>query len=99
MVAHCVGVKSWTLPNVNIIDCYGLNDYVIARIPISETRERKMAHDRIAPRKYVLSFRPNVALEDGLAVVYKRGKPLTAEEISTTEKEWFGRADAIDTGR
>lgn len=57
-----VGVVGWVLPKVAIIDGYGLNDYVIARLPAEPRIKRRMAHDRFAPQAYVASFLPNVSV-------------------------------------
>ncbi|MBD3179173.1 MAG: hypothetical protein GF417_05990, partial [Candidatus Latescibacteria bacterium] len=60
-----VGLASWVLPHVNIIDLHGLNDYVIARNPRSVSSFRMMAHDRTAPEGYIRGFLPNVRLRSG----------------------------------
>jgi len=54
-----VGVVGWVLPEVAILDRYGLNDRVVARHPI-ERHPRKMAHDRGPPPGYVECFQPNL---------------------------------------
>ena len=95
-----VGVPSWVMPKVNIIDTLGLNDYVIARTPVDLYRNldpytnprglRQMAHDRRAPEGYVEGFEPNVAFSraDGTPVILPRDKPMTAERIIEHEKKW-----------
>ena len=30
-----IGIPAWRLPHINILDVHGLNDYVIARTPLS----------------------------------------------------------------
>ena len=61
-----VGAAAWALPNVAIIDEFGLNDRVIARNPVPEAvararqRVRVMAHERTPPRGYIQCFLPNV---------------------------------------
>lgn len=40
MAAEAVGVISWVLPNVAIIDQHGLNDAVVARSPVPTSEER-----------------------------------------------------------
>jgi len=84
-----VGVLGWVLPYVNIIDKYGLNDYVIARNEMPPGRERLMAHDRQPPEGYVESFMPNVRIRrDRRMVVEERPEALTAEKIIELEKYW-----------
>jgi arabinofuranosyltransferase len=84
-----VGVASWVMPRVNIIDLHGINDYVIARSPIDPGLKRMMAHDRLAPEGYVACFRPNVEILPGSRVrIRQRSKALTAEEIISCERRW-----------
>ena len=95
-----VGVPSWVMPKVNIIDTLGLNDYVIARTPVDLYRNldpdtnprglRQMAHDRRAPEGYVEGLEPNVAFSraDGTLAILPREKPMTAERIVEHEKKW-----------
>lgn len=54
-----VGVPAWVLPEVAILDVYGLNDRVIARYPPLPPEGRQMAHARIPPPGYIECFRPN----------------------------------------
>jgi arabinofuranosyltransferase len=83
-----IGGLGWVLPHVNFIDCYGLNDYVVARSAVVRSRDRLMAHDRVAPEKYVQAFRPNVALEPGKVTVAVKDHPLTESEIMAIETKW-----------
>ena len=84
-----VGVVSWVLPNINIIDVHGINDYVIARNPVAPGTFPMMAHDRMAPPGYIECFRPNVELLPGRRVtVTKRDRPLTAADIKACEQRW-----------
>jgi arabinofuranosyltransferase len=95
-----VGVPSWVMPKINIIDTLGLNDYVIARTPVDLYRNmdpytnprglRQMAHDRRAPEGYVEGFEPNVAFSraDGTPAILPREAPMTAERIVQHEKKW-----------
>jgi arabinofuranosyltransferase len=80
-VAGEVGLVGWLLPNVAIIDGFGLNDYFVARGPVTKSSERRMGHDRWAPPGYCEAFRANVRLENGRWVVDERTEPLDAEEI------------------
>lgn len=86
-----VGVAGWVLPKVAVIDGYGLNDYVIARLPIGPKIHRMMAHDRFAPHAYVASFLPNVSVMSAKEVRYRQRPPdfeLTREKIIAYEKFW-----------
>ena len=91
---QAVGVASWTLPQVNILDLLGLNDYVIARTPVDPLALRGMAHERRAPPGYVDCFAPNVFLKPGGGGVrlVERQEPLTAERIEACERDWAARA-------
>ncbi len=93
-----VGVAAWTLPHVNFIDKLGLNDYVIARMPVHLANNisiynprglRQMAHDRRAPMGYIESFQPNILREDGGISILNRDTPLTAEKIAALEEHWI----------
>jgi arabinofuranosyltransferase len=98
-VAYTVGVPSWVLPNVNVIDFYGLNDYVIARTPLRETKVRRMAHERVAPEGYIRSFRPNVEVRAGKVEVHQRLEPLTESDIIRAESYWRGRLATTETSK
>jgi hypothetical protein len=87
-----IGGLGWVLPRINLIDRYGLNDYVVARSPVPEGEERLMAHDRQAPPGYCESFRPNTFLAKPKEIIVTRRKnPLTPEEIRRIEAEWRER--------
>lgn len=91
-VFGAVGVVSWVLPEINIIDGHGINDYVIARSPVGPGTFRMMGHDRLAPEGYVECFRPNVEIVGPKQVVVRRReRPLTAEEIVECEGRWAAR--------
>jgi arabinofuranosyltransferase len=94
-IASAVGVASWVLPRVNIIDLLGLNDYVIARLPAPEGDSRQMAHERRAPKDYVFCFYPNVFVDSGEVIVKERKVPLTPEQIVTCEREWRKYVDVL----
>ena len=85
-----VGVPSWSLPRVAIIDRKGLNDYVIARAAWFVGEPRQMAHDRRPPPLYVPSFRPNVAeIESPPFVrIHRRRVELTERDIVEQERKW-----------
>jgi len=87
-VAAAVGVASWMLPRVNILDMMGLNDYVIARLPAPAGEARQMAHDRHAPKDYVFCFYPNVFIDGRNPLIRDRKIPLTPDQIIRCESEW-----------
>lgn len=84
-----VGMPGWVLPEVAIIDEFGLNDAVIARNPIVSSSARRMAHDRAPPPGYVECFRPNLRIEARRAVLVRRLAPLRDEDIRACEaRNW-----------
>ncbi len=87
MTAASVGVLSWVLPRINIIDGLGLNDFVVARNP-HVTLPIEMAHERQPPDGYVECFSPNVSLDQGHIVLAQRSVPLTAEKIVDCERKY-----------
>ena len=87
LTAGSVGVVSWVLPRVNIIDAYGLNDYVVARNP-DLNLPIEMAHERRPPRGYVECFASNVVLEGGRVRVVERTEPINAEKIRNCEQQY-----------
>lgn len=95
----CVGVPSWTLPHVNIIDTLGLNDYVIARTPVPAGSERLMAHSRRPPQGYVESYQPNLLFGNVSLNVADRPEPLTRSRITEIERYWRNRIMTIEAGR
>ncbi|MFO0658832.1 MAG: hypothetical protein U0165_03215 [Polyangiaceae bacterium] len=51
---EAVGIAPYYLPNIDVIDLYGLTDAVIARTPVERSnKERVMAHDRHPPPGYL----------------------------------------------
>ncbi len=86
-----VGVAGWVLPNVNIIDAYGLNDYIIARHEGLRSEHRRMAHDRSPPEGYIASFIPNFGQGPHGEPVFRQRRPayeLTANRIKALESYW-----------
>ncbi len=84
-----VGVPGWVLPNVDIIDLWGLSDYVVARADRIPTPKRQMAHDREPPAGYVECFQPNVFLVGpGRMQVQPRDPELTDAQIIACETHW-----------
>ena len=87
-----VGVASWVLPRINIIDVHGINDYAIARNPRDLDRGRRMAHDRKPPKGYVECFRPNVQLlPDRKIEISERTRKLRAKDIRDCERIWSAK--------
>jgi arabinofuranosyltransferase len=93
LVYDTVGVPGWVLPNVAILDWFGLNDAVIAhaRPTRQASEDRQMAHDRGPPTGYVDCFRPNVFVLKNRPVVklQQRQQPLTAEQIRACETKFL----------
>jgi arabinofuranosyltransferase len=92
LTAKSVGVISWVLPKVNIIDILGLNDYVAARNP-QLTYFIAMAHERTPPDGYLECFSPNVALNQDHFVITERPIALTAEKIVACEQQFAALVD------
>lgn len=84
-----VGVPSWVLPRVNILDLLGLNDRVVARNPHLRGTRRTMAHDRQPPPGYVECFRPNFDWTKRPLSVLRRRRPLDAQEIRECERRFW----------
>jgi arabinofuranosyltransferase len=82
-----VGVPSWAMPEVAILDGLGLNDRVVARTPLSADQlvHRTMAHDRRPPPGYFECFEPNMTWKAGKFRLADRKEPLTDERIRECE--------------
>lgn len=90
MLTRGTGVPGWVLPNINIIDLPGLNDYIIARTPYSPKWERLMAHARRPPVEYLECLRPNVWLHANQRIeIRTREVPVTAETIKQCQEYWI----------
>ena len=87
ITATSVGVISWVLPRVNVLDTVGLNDYVIARNPDLDPK-KLMAHARRPPPGYLECFAPNVILAGGDVVMNRREQGLTPEKIIDCEQRF-----------
>ncbi|MCC7396028.1 MAG: EF-hand domain-containing protein [Planctomycetes bacterium] len=44
--AEAVGLVGWVFPNVAVIDVHGLNDWVVARTPVADAKQREAALTR-----------------------------------------------------
>jgi arabinofuranosyltransferase len=102
-VEMAIGVYGWVLPNVAVIDYFGLTDHVIARTPAPRRvpaepanlppglrGKRLMAHDRRPPPGYVECFEPDLrVVRDRRVVRRPRTAPLTPERIRECEsRDW-----------
>jgi arabinofuranosyltransferase len=95
LLYHTIGVPGWVLPNVAVLDWFGLNDAVIAHAkPTREASEdRQMAHDRGPPPGYFECFRPNVFVRKKQGLTMRpRAHPLTAGEIRACEEKFLADA-------
>jgi arabinofuranosyltransferase len=90
-----IGMVSWVLPEVAIIDKLGLNDRVVARQGRTQDDERRMGHDRAPPDGYVSCFRPNVRFGGrprkneravGPIRIRRRDSRLTEQEIRECQR-------------
>lgn len=64
-----IGVSSYFLPALVVIDEFGLTDHTIARAGIAQTRTRKLAHDRRPPPGYLAERGVNVEVRPAAATV------------------------------
>jgi arabinofuranosyltransferase len=83
-----VGVLGWVYPHAAIIDILGLNDWVVARTPMTHDRGRVMAHDREPPPGYMGELRPVLYTREGKLHPGDRTEPLTDEQIRDIERRW-----------
>jgi arabinofuranosyltransferase len=92
VVGGGIGIMGWVLPGINLIDLYGLNDYVIARTPAPSGQMRRMAHGRAPANGYLEGFRPNARVMPGKWIrIARRERELTAAEIRQYETFWWNR--------
>ncbi len=83
-----VGMLGWVYPHAAIIDILGLNDWVVARTPMTHDRGRVMAHDREPPPGYMGEFSPVLYTREGKLHFSERSAPLTDEQIMDIEARW-----------
>ncbi len=102
IVLRTVGVPGWLMPDVAILDLYGLNDYVVARNPVPASRKKRMmAHERISPPGYLMCYRPNLRLRGKLPDLHMGGSsiqiavrrnPLTDDVIRACDRrDWIAQ--------
>lgn len=86
--APAVGVSSWALPTIAVLDLQGLNDYIIARNPILRKNPfgTNMAHERQPPAGYVECLQPNVKFNGVGFEIIPRRPPMTANDIIQCEQ-------------
>jgi arabinofuranosyltransferase len=91
-----VGVAGWMLPEVAIIDGYGLTDPVVARTPpTAQSLEfRRLAHDRRPPPGYFACFDPNVTITDRRVTV--RPRPLGDQRIQDCQARAWPAAARVE---
>ncbi len=83
-----VGVLGWVYPHAAIIDILGLNDWVVARTPMTHERGRVMAHDREPPPGYLGELEPVLYTREGKLHPHERAEPLQDQDIITFERRW-----------
>ena len=72
-----LGIQSYFLPDLRVVDGHGLVDATVARNPVARpNRERQMAHDRRPPPGYVLD---------------ERGVNIMVRPAAPSEQEALGR--------
>ena len=77
MTAGALGIRSYYLPDLKVVDEYGLTDATVARNPVTHANhERRIAHDRRPPPGY---------LEE-------RGVNITVRPVARSQLEAFMRA-------
>jgi arabinofuranosyltransferase len=86
-----VGVLGWVYPHAAIIDILGLNDWVVARTPMTHDRGRVMAHDREPPPGYMGEFEPVLYTREGKLHPSERSAPLSDERVRDIEARWRAR--------
>ena len=57
------GIMPYHMPDVAIIDLFGLNDRTVARMPVTKPNsQRQLAHDRMATMDYITSRGVNITI-------------------------------------
>jgi arabinofuranosyltransferase len=83
-----VGVVSWVLPTIAIVDASGLDDSIVAHNPHDPNGPRLMAHDRIPPEGYLECFQPNVTTPLNKFIVAQRTKDLNSLAPTCQDHTW-----------
>jgi hypothetical protein len=94
LVYPCVGVPGWVLPHVAVLDSLGLNDYVVARVPLPPGPHHYLAHERAPPRGYLESFMPDIQFgRESRLVELARRMPLSDDRIRAIELRYRSIVD------
>jgi hypothetical protein len=83
-----VGVISWMLPTVAIVDASGLDDSIVAHNPHDPNGPRLMAHDRIPPEGYLECFQANVTTPISKFIVAQRTEDLKHLAPACQDRDW-----------
>ena len=83
-----VGAPAWSYPGVVVLDLYGLNDPLVARLPWT-LEERRMAHERVPAEGYAECFRPNAF--PALGVLRRADGELI--DVLTPPGAWYDTVD------
>ena len=67
------GILPYSVPNLTIVDEYGLNDKTVARSTLRRVGKRRMAHERIPP--------PGYAEERGVNFILRRAQTNAADAL------------------
>lgn len=94
-----VGVASWVLPEVNIIDLSGQNNTIVAASSLKYPNRRLFGHDRAVPAGYVQCFNggSNLYVEPFLGkknLRLLRAAPLSDGQIKGCENFWKAQINA-----
>ena len=87
LAAEAVGMVSWVLPKIFVLDTFGLNDYVGAR-NADIRKNGQMAHERQLPAGYAECFDPNVIMNGKQVTIRERSSALTSEKITDCEQRY-----------
>lgn|GEM_PF-659434 len=83
-----VGVVSWVLPTIAIVDASGLDDAIVAHNPHDPNGPRLMAHDRIPPEGYLECFQPNVTTPLNKFILAQRTQDLNSLAPTCQDHAW-----------
>jgi hypothetical protein len=95
MVDGLAGIMPYHLPDVTVIDFFGLTDRHVARIPVTKPNsERHLAHDRMADMPYLLKRGVNISIHPASGSL--RESLLAAEFAMRVRDGLFMPFDAFD---